>query len=167
MSMGEVADKLNINLQYCMSLPRHILTALQIPRVTHTRTSRDYAVHLEGKAEQWDMGISSMFADAIGLAPFKDVFWSTSLQPGANYTPTPKEVLPKREVVIATLSTGPVSVGDGINYTDVDLIMRCCRPDGLILKSDRPLTMINRLISDWALHDGVSQGELYSRRTTM
>jgi hypothetical protein len=65
------------------------------------------------------------------------------------------------------LSTGPVSVGDGINYTDVDLIMQCCRQDGLILKPDRPLTMINTLISNWALYDGVSQGELYSTRTTM
>ena len=34
MSMGEAAEKLNINLQYCMALPRHILTALEIPRVT-------------------------------------------------------------------------------------------------------------------------------------
>jgi hypothetical protein len=45
--------------------------------------------------------------------------------------------------------------------------MRCCRPDGLILKPDRPLTMINTLVSDWAFHNSVSQGELYSTRTTM
>jgi len=166
-SMGEAADRLGINIQYCMSLPRHILTALEIPRVTHTRVSDDYNFHLLGKKQQWAIGISSMFADAIGLAPFKDVFWSTSLQPGAPYKPSPEEVLPEREILIATLSTGPVGPGDAINYTNVDHIMKCCRQDGLILKPDRPLTMINALISDWGLYDGVSQGELYSTRTTM
>jgi hypothetical protein len=108
-----------------------------------------------------------MFADAIGLASFKDVFWSTSLQPGAPYKPSPEEVLPEREILIATLSTGPVGLGDAINYTNVQRIMKCCRKDGLILKPDRPLTTINALVSDWAFYDSVSQGELYSTRTTM
>jgi hypothetical protein len=167
MSMGEAAEKLNINLQYCMSLPRHILTALEIPRVTHTRASTDYAVHLMGRAQQWAIGISSMFADAIGLAPFKDVFWSTSKQPGKSYGPNTEEVLPDREILIATLTTGPVGPGDAINYTNIERIMKCCRKDGLILKPDRPLTTINALISDWALYNSVSQGELYSTRTSM
>ncbi len=57
MSMGEAAEKLNITLQYCMSLPPHILTALEIPRVTQTRVSSDYAVHLENKGDQWSIGI--------------------------------------------------------------------------------------------------------------
>jgi hypothetical protein len=167
-SMGSAAEKTGINIQYCMSLPRHILQALQIPRVTHSRASDDYAVHLTNQAKsQWNIGISSLFADAVGLAPFKDVLWSTSLQPGAPYTPSPMEALPDREILIATLSTGPVGPGDAINYTNVDRIMRCCRQDGLILKPDRPLRTINTLIADWALYDGVVQGELYSTHTTM
>jgi hypothetical protein len=165
--MGEAAAKVGINIQYCMSLPRHILTALEIPRVTHTRASNDYALHIMHIEEQWTIGISSMFADAIGLAPFKDVFWSTSVQPGRSYGPDTKEVLPEREILIATLSTGPVGPGDAIEYTNVERIMKCCRKDGLILKPDRPLTTINALISDWALYNSVSQGELYSTRTTM
>ncbi|CAF4953399.1 unnamed protein product [Rotaria sp. Silwood1] len=84
MSMGEAGEKVGINIQYCMNLPRHILQALQIPRVTHARTSIDYAVHLVFPIKaQWAIGISSMLADAIGLAPFKDVFWSSSFEPGA------------------------------------------------------------------------------------
>jgi hypothetical protein len=168
MSMGEAGEKIGMNIQYCMSLPRHMLTALEIPRVTHARTSTDYAFHLESEtAPQWAIGISSMFADAIGIAPFKDVFWSTSLQPGAPYKGSPREVLPEREILIATLSTGPVGPGDAINYTNVERIMKCCRQDGLILKPDRPLTMIDTLASNWAFFNGVSQGELYSTRTTM
>ncbi|UJR11990.1 hypothetical protein I4U23_016168 [Adineta vaga] len=140
----------------------------RIPHVTQTRVSTDYAFHLEGKAQQWTIGISSMFADAIGLAPFKDVFWSTGSQTGAtNYTPTPHEVQARREIAIATLSTGPVTPGDGIHYVNYDKTMQCYRSVGLILKPDQPITMINALLSDCALNDGVSQGEVYSTKTTI
>ncbi|CAF0989399.1 unnamed protein product, partial [Rotaria sordida] len=105
MSIPQATNKIGLNIQYCMSLPCHILSALQIPRVTQARTSTDYAFHLHGKAQQWTIGISSMFTDAI-------------------------EVLPEREILIATLSTGPVSPGDAINYTNTQHIMKCCRGDG-------------------------------------
>jgi hypothetical protein len=146
--MGEAAEKLGINIQHCISFPRHILQALEIPRVTQARASTDYAFHITGEVQQYNIGISSMFVDAIGIAPFKDTFWSTSLEPGASYKGPLKEVLPEREILMATLSTGPVSPGDFINYTNVERIMKCCRKDGLILKPDRPLTMINTLICD-------------------
>lgn len=167
-SMGTAADQLGINIQYCMSLPRNFLQALQIPRVTHARASDDYAVSLmDQRRPQWNIGITSMFLDAIGIAPFKDVHWSTSIQPGSPYGSDAKEVLPDRQILVATLSTGPVAVGDGINQTNVERIMKCCRKDGLILKPDRSLTTINRVAADWALNDGHSQGELYSTQTTM
>jgi hypothetical protein len=79
-----------------------------------------------------------MFADAIDIAPFKDVLWSRSVQNGSTYGPSDMEVLLDREILIATLSTGPVGLGDAINYTNLQRIMKCCRQDGLILKPDRP-----------------------------
>ena len=167
-SMGDAADKVGINIQYCMSLPRHILQAIEIPRVTHARASDDYAVNLKDSSKpQWNIGISSMLADAIGLAPFKDVLWSTSVQPGSPYGANAKEDLPDRAILISTLSTGPVGPGDSINYTNVQRIMRCCRSDGVILKPDRPLITINEIIADWALDGGVMPGELYATQTTM
>jgi hypothetical protein len=167
-SMGAGADQVGINIQYCMSYPRHFLQALAIPRVTHARASADYAVSLMNHArEQWSIGITSMLLDAVGIAPFKDVLWTTSTQPGSPYGLNASEPLPDRQILIATLSTGPVAVGDGINFTNIERIMRCCRQDGLILKPDRPLTTINQGVADWALNDGVSQGELYSTKTTM
>ena len=167
-SMGEAAEKIGMNLQYCMSLPRHMLTSLEVPRVTHARASTDYAFHLESQtAPQWAIGISSMFVEALGVAPFKDVLWSTENQPDAPYKNSPREVLPEREIAIATLSTGPVGPGDAINYTNVERIMKCCRKDGLILKPEHPLTIVDRLAADWALNNNAPQGELYSTKTTM
>jgi hypothetical protein len=84
-----------------------------------------------------------------------------------SYKPSPEEVLPDRAVLVATLSTEPVGPGDRVNYTNAQRVMKCCRQDGLILKPDRPLTTINAVISDWATYNSVSQGELYSTRTTM
>jgi hypothetical protein len=166
-SMGKAAEQVGINIQYCMSLPRHALQALEIPRVTQARVSNDYAVHLSQQGSQWNIGVSSMLADAIGLAPYKDVFWSSSNEPGAPYKVPPMEPVPDREILIATLSTGPVTSGDAIRYTDVKRIMRCCSDDGTILKPDQPITMIDSLIADWAQSKGVLQGELYSTRSTM
>ena len=167
-SMGEAADKMDINIQYCMSLPRHFLQAVEIPRVTHARASDDYAVSLMNPTKpQWRIGITSMFLDAMGIAPFKDVLWSATVQPGSPYSFNATELLPDRQISIATLSTGPVAFGDGINFTNVQRLMRCCRSDGLILKPDRPITTINEVIADWALNSGALPGELYSTQTTM
>jgi hypothetical protein len=167
-SMGAAADQVGINIQYCMSLPRNLLQALEIPRVTHARASGDYAVSLMNQTRiQWNIGTTSIFADAIGIAPFKDVLWTTDVQPGSPYGASATERVPDRAILIATLSTGPVAVGDGINFTNIQRVMRCCRADGLILKPDRPLTTINEVIADWAVNDGILPGELYSTTTTM
>ena len=167
-SMGKGADQNGINIQYCMSYPRHFLQALEIPRVTHARASIDYAVTLMNHEQsQWNIGITSMIIDALGIAPFKDVLWTTSVEPGSPYSSNASERVPDRQILIATLSTGPVAVGDGINFTNIERLMRCCRQDGLILKPDRALTTINELVADWALNGDKPQGELYSTETTM
>jgi hypothetical protein len=91
-----------------MSLSRHILHVLQVSRVTHARVSFDYTYQIYGQRQTWAIGIPSIFADAMGLAPFKVVFWSTSVQPDSFYNSSAEEVLPDRAVLVATLSTGPV-----------------------------------------------------------
>ena len=167
-SMGDAADQVDINLHYILSYPRHFLKALEVPRVTQIRVSEDYAVNLMNQNDwQWNIGIPSMIVDALGLAPNKDVLWSTSVQPDNPYGENAKETFPDRAILIATLSTGPVGIGDAVNLTNVSRIMRCCRQDGLILKPDRAITTINALAADWARYDNVPQGELYSTETTV
>ncbi|CAF1132035.1 unnamed protein product, partial [Didymodactylos carnosus] len=166
MSMGKAADEQNLNIQYCMSLSRHALQSVEIPRVTQARVSDDYYVHLVDHRPQWKIGITSMFAHALGIAPYKDVFWSTSEQPQNPYK-NASEPNPDLQILISTLSMGPVTPGDRIGYFDVDRIMKCCNEDGLILKPNRPLTMIDKLLQDWSMNDGTSQGELYSTYSTV
>ena len=47
---------------------RHILESVTLPAVTQTRASEDYH---ESATDQWNIGTTSIFAYAIGLAPSK------------------------------------------------------------------------------------------------
>ncbi|CAF4930908.1 unnamed protein product, partial [Rotaria magnacalcarata] len=50
-----------------MNLPRHALQALEIDRVTQARVSDDYYIHINRQIPQWNIGVSSMLANAIGI----------------------------------------------------------------------------------------------------
>lgn len=74
--------------------------------------------------EQWRIGVSSMFAHAIGLRPYKDVFWTSEFEPGNTYGVNASEPTPELESAVATLSTGPVGLGDRLGYMNKTIIMR-------------------------------------------
>ncbi len=57
-------------LRYCMAYPRHALQSLEIPSVSQIRASDDYVPGFYPPS-QWTIGSSSIFAHALGLAPFK------------------------------------------------------------------------------------------------
>ena len=58
-----------------------------------------------------------------------------SIQSGNPYNAT--EYNPELELVIATLSTGPVGFSDAINATNITLVKSSCRSDGYLLQPDR------------------------------
>ena len=138
-AMGTAAASLGITVQYCMCLPRFLLKSTQVPAVTNARASIDYSPG----GPNWRIGFSSTLIWALGLQPSKDTLWSTSDQPGCPYASCrePNVVL---QVLVATLSTGPVSPGDKIGLANATLLMASCRAgDGLILKPDRAATIMD------------------------
>ncbi|XP_071097695.1 uncharacterized protein [Haliotis cracherodii] len=175
--MGKGAQKNGMTIQYCMSLPREALQSLTVPTVTQARASDDYQL----LDDQWKIGITSLFAYSLGLAPSKDTFWTTEIQPGNPYDrkngshTTPGDVsrnknatepYPMIQTLVAVLSTGPVGPGDRINGTDKDLLMRCCNEDGLILKPSRPATAVDDQIIEAAFQDGSGpDGEVWTTYT--
>ena len=54
------------------------MQSLEIDSVTQIRVTNDYETNWMYGEEQWRLGISSIFSAALGLAPFKDVYWTTS-----------------------------------------------------------------------------------------
>lgn len=68
-----------------MAYSRFALASVEVPAVDQIRVSDDYAVdlqHMRTFSVNAYIGTSSMLAAALGLAPYKDVFWSSSDQPG-------------------------------------------------------------------------------------
>ena len=68
-SMGDAARDNDLTIQYCMAWPRHYLEASSIYRVTQIRVSGDY----QPGNTQWRIGDTTILAEALGLAAFKDV----------------------------------------------------------------------------------------------
>ncbi|XP_063423508.1 uncharacterized protein LOC134707561 isoform X1 [Mytilus trossulus] len=162
--MGNAAKTNGLSLQYCMALPRHALQSLTIPQVTQVRVSEDYLLD----PLQWKIGISSIFAYALNVRPYKDTFW-TSKNENVNLRYKGKtEPSPALQSVVSTLSTGPVGPGDKINIVNKTVLMRCCNDDGLILKPSKPATAIDKQIIKAALlmTDG-PQGEVWSTFSTI
>lgn len=90
-----------------------------------------------------------MLAAALGLAPSKDVWWSTAVQPGTSkygkgveattflslygnffliiYLRGVKAPAPAAHAAVATLTGGPVAPGDSIDHMNASLILRVPR----------------------------------------
>ena len=98
---------------------------------------------------QWDIGISSIYSNALGLAPFKDVFWTTEHQPGNPRYDDKYEFRTYLQTIVAALSTGPVGIGDQIGKTDMKLLNRTMMPDGRVLSPSYPASIPDMLI--WTL----------------
>ena len=54
--------------------------------------------------------------------------------------------------IVATLSTGPVSLADKARETNVTIVRRCARMDGRILQPDKPATAVDSMLAPpaWA-----------------
>jgi hypothetical protein len=86
--------------------------------------------------QQWRIGRSSLLPSALGIAPYKDTWWSSARQPGAPYNGS--EPYPLLQSAVAALSTGPVTPGDGLGYEDASVIERTCARDGQLLQPSVP-----------------------------
>lgn len=108
---------------YCYKDGRHVIASASIPAVNQIRASDDYATGVKmvdpANANLY-IGTSSLLAAALGLAPSKDVFWSSSTEKydkswfhKPRY-PSAHESFPELQAAVATLSAGPVGPGDEV-----------------------------------------------------
>lgn len=154
-----------------MAYPRHVMQSVEIPSVTQVRASCDYHPgNTDGCSFpycQWNVGTSSLLAYAVGIAPSKDNFWSTAEQPGNKYGNTTREPYGEMGGMITTYSTGPVAVGDGVGYTDTELVLRSCtKTSGTLLQPSRPATTIDACFYQEAFGGGVGPVAVSAPRTT-
>lgn len=122
---GSMARR-GLTIQYCMANPSHFLASSKYSNVTTIRTSQDRFLR-----ERWTHFLySSRLATAVGAWPFSDVFMSGE----------------RDNLLLATLSAGPVGIGDQLGKMDAGNLLMAVRSDGTIVKPDVAVTPIDEVI---------------------
>jgi hypothetical protein len=126
--LGEMSQAMlskGISIQYCMPLPSDYMASTQYPNVETIRTSND-----RFDRDKWDSFLyDSRLASAVGLWPWTDVFFSSELG----------------NLILSTLSAGPVGVGDALGGTNARNLAAAIRRDSVIVKPDTPVLPIDAM----------------------
>lgn len=118
-NMARATRRRGQTVQYCMATPRFFLQGAKYGSLTTIRTSGD-----RFERGKWnDFLYTSQLAGALGLWPWADVFMSGETD----------------NMLLATLSAGPVGTGDGLGRESRANILLAVRGDGMIVKPDAPL----------------------------
>ena len=126
--MASAMKQQGLTMQYCMAPPSDYMASSQFQNLATIRTSDD-----RFEREHWDAFLyDSRMATALGAQPWVDVFMSPET---AN-------------LLIATLSGGPVGVGDALGKTSVENLRHALRSDGVIVKPDMGLRPIERMYTE-------------------
>ena len=118
-NMQAAAGARGINLQYCMPQAKEYLQSSLYSNLMTIRVSND----IFGSARWREFIYDSRLAQAVGAWPWTDEFRSGET----------------RDVLVATLSAGPVGTGDALGTVNKLNLSRAARPDGVIVKPDSPL----------------------------
>ena len=146
-NMARAAEKQGITLQYCMAPSSFMMQAVKLSNVMQARASDDH--HASIVPRRWyqpHFTQTSILCNAIGIWPHKDTFFSTDEKFFGYY----RERRPEMECLTAVLSGGPVAPSDKIGHENMELLMKTCRKDGLLLKPDKPATPIDLMFKQHA-----------------
>lgn len=108
-----------ITMQYCMAYPLQMLQGVKYPNLTTIRAAGDGLT----RSKWTQLAFNARLIHEIGAWPATDV-------------------LPSKDtaaILFATLSGGPVGVGDAFDDLDRTNIFKAARADGEIVKPDEPL----------------------------
>jgi hypothetical protein len=128
--MAHAMQTAGLDIQYCEPLGKHILQTTKYPNLTNSRVSDDGFTRARWRTYFY----GSRLASAVGILPWTDVFKSTDHD----------------SVLISALSTGLFGASDAIGAADFASLKRAIRNDGVIIKPDVPLLLLDRSIVDEA-----------------
>lgn len=122
--MAAACRKNGLTMQYCMPYPCFFLQGSRYENLTTIRTSGDRL-----NPEKWNNFLYvSRLASALGIWPWTDVFDSGETN----------------NLLLATLSAGPVGTGDAIGREDQNNLLHAVRADGVIVKPDAPIVPLDQ-----------------------
>ena len=144
-ALDEAAAATDLHLLWCMPTPGDLMATVELDRVVAVRTSDDYR-YADDPATLWHWYLTvNRLIDALGLVAFKDCFFTTTVasdrRAGDGIDGDPH---PEVEALLSALSGGAAGIGDRLGRTDPDLLARIARPDGRLVKPDRPLAIADQ-----------------------
>jgi hypothetical protein len=135
-NMAHAMQTAGIDIEYCEPLAKHIMQTTKYPNLTNSRVSDDGFARNRWRTYFY----GSRLASAVGILPWTDVFPSTDHD----------------SVLISSLSTGLFGASDAIGAADFASLKRAIRSDGVIIKPDEPLLLLDRSIVDEARKTGAA-----------
>jgi hypothetical protein len=158
-TLDALAAESGVGLIWCTATPADIVLAATLDHVVAVRTSDDYRFAPD-PALLWTWYLTvNRLAGALGLHAFKDCFLSRRPPPGADAIDGDEHA--ELEALLASMSAGPVGIGDRIGCTDREVVLRTCDTDGRIRHVDRPLGLV-----DSCLFGEPARGERLAWATT-
>lgn len=137
-ALDRAAGRHGLSLLWCMATPADLVATVGLANVVAVRTCDDYRFAAD-PAILWHWYLTvNRLADALGLATFKDCFFSMG---GDGIDGDPH---PEIEALLSAMSAGVVGVGDRIGRTDPAVLRRVALADGSLVTSDRPLALTDR-----------------------
>ena len=157
--LDALAAESGVGLIWCMATPADLVLAAALDHVVAVRTSDDYRFTTD-PALLWTWYLTvNRVAGALGLAAFKDCFFSR--RPPGDADAIDGDEHAELEALLACMSAGVVGIGDRIGCTDRDVVLRTCDDDGRIRHVDRPLAL-----TDECLFGAPARGERLAWATT-
>jgi hypothetical protein len=123
-NMARATRERGMRMQYCMELPQHYLQGSKYDNLTSVRVCAD---RFERARWNDDLYVSQL-ASSLGEWPWVDTFNSNE----------------KANLILATLSAGPVGFGDDMTRINAANIATCARADGVIVKPDTAIVPLDR-----------------------
>ena len=141
-TLNEHARATDVDLLWCMATPADLIAAVEFDRVIAVRTCDDYRFAAD-PAMLWTWFLTvNRLSNALGLRAFKDCFFSNPDVTDAS-DPIDGDVHAELEALLSALSAGPVGIGDRIDRTNRDIVMRTCDHDGRLRLTDRAIALID------------------------
>lgn len=141
-AFAAAAQSEGLSVVWCMATPADMASAAALPNVLVARSCDDYR-YADDPSTLWRWHVTiSVVLYALGMLPFKDVFMSHAN--GKGVPDVDGDPHAWFEACLATLSAGPVGVGDRAGRTNAAVIKACARADGAIVKPDAPLQILDR-----------------------
>ena len=126
--MDAAAAANGLNLQYCMMWARHALQGTLYTNLMTIRTSQDVWA-----TNRWtEFLYGAHFTSSLGEWPWVDVFMSSAT----------------RNLLLSTLSGGPVGPGDRLTTVNATNLLKSIRPDSVIVKPDTALVPLDQTYVD-------------------